>query len=116
MNGQKELIALRKRGIKPASVCLYDFEFDTEWLEFGELPRVTVHKDKIIDLDLRFVVGMTVMIESYDKDRANHLFDKCINAGASIIAASTYPSPKDDPYSRVKSVTRFYFKDKGGIE
>ena len=116
MNGQKELIALRRRGIKPASVCLYDFEFDAEWLEFGELPRVTVNKDKILDLDLRFVVGMTVMIESYDKDRAKQLFDKCIYEGASIIAASTYPRPKDDPYNRVKSEIQFYFKDKGGIQ
>lgn len=116
MNGAKELLDLRRRGIKPASVCIYDYEFDTEWLDYGELPRVTVHKDKIIDLDLRFVVGMTVMIEGYNKDRTDHLFERCINAGASIIASSTYPSPKDDPYSRVKSETRFYFKDKGGIQ
>lgn len=116
MKGHKDLIGMRMRGIKPASVCIYDYEFDADWMKWGELPRVTVHKDKIIDIDLRFVVGMTVMIESYNQDRADHLFEKCINAGASIIAASTYPRPQDDPYSRVKSETRFYFKDKGGIQ
>lgn len=111
MKGAKELIDLRRRGIKPASVCLYDFEFDTDWLKWGELPRITVHKDKISDIDLRFVVGMTVMIESYNQDRADHLYEKCIASGASIVASSSYPSPKDDPYSKVKSTSRLYFKD-----
>jgi hypothetical protein len=110
MKGAKELIDLRRRGIKPASVCLYDFEFDTDWLKWGELPRITVHKDKISDIDLRFVVGMTVMIESYSQDRADHLYEKCISSGASIVAASSYPSPKDDPYNKVKSTSRLYFK------
>lgn len=111
MKGAKELLELRKQGIKPASVCLYDFAFDTDWVKWGELPRITVNNDKISDIDLRFVVGMTVMIESYNQDRADHLFEKCIASGASIVAASSYPSPKDDPYSRVKSNTRFYFKN-----
>lgn len=111
MTGQKNLIEMRMRGVKPACVCLYDFPFDTDWAKWGDLPRVTVHKDKIIDLDLRFVVGMTVMIESHDKGRAKNLFEKCINDGASIVAASAYPCPMTDPCNRVKSETLFYFKD-----
>jgi hypothetical protein len=111
MKGAKELLELRKQGIKPASVCLMDYEFDTDWLKWGELPRITVHKDKISDIDLRFVVGMTVMIESYNQDRADHLFEKCIGSGASIVAASIHPKPEDDPFNKVKSINRFYFKN-----
>lgn len=111
MKGAKELLELRKQGIKPASVCLMDYEFDTDWLKWGELPRITVHNDKISDIDLRFVVGMTVMIESYNQDRADHLFEKCIGSGASIVAASIHPKPEDDPFNKVKSINRFYFKN-----
>ncbi len=112
MKGHHDLIKLRLARQTPASLCIYDFPMDTDWAKWGEIPRITTHGDQVIDLDLRFVVGMTVMIESYNQDRAEHLFDKCVSAGAAIVAASNYPSPKDDPYNRVEANTRFYFRDK----
>lgn len=112
MKGHNDLIKMRMARTTPASVCLYDFPMDTDWAKWGELPRVTTFDQPVVDLDLRFVVGMTVMIECHDPERADQLFDKCVSAGAAIVAASDYPSPKDDPYSRTPSNTRFYFRDK----
>lgn len=112
MKGHHDLIKLRMARQTPVSLCIYDFPVDTDWAKFGEIPRITTHGDQVIDLDFRFVVGMTVMIESYNQDRAEHLFEKCVSAGAAIVASSNYSSPKDDPYNRVKSNTRFYFRDK----
>jgi hypothetical protein len=112
MRGQQELIKMRMARQTPASVCLYDFPMDTEWVKWGETPRVTVNGEPVVDLDLRFVVGMTVMIESHDSERAKELFDKCVSAGAKIVAASSYPDFKDDPYSQTPSSTIFHFRDK----
>lgn len=112
MKGQHDLIKMRMARQTPACVCLYDFPFDTDWAKWGDLPRVTTHDEPVVDMDLRFVVGMTVMIESHDQDRAKQLFDKCVSAGAKIVAASNYPSPKDDPRNMAKSNTIFHFRDK----
>lgn len=109
MKGQHDLIKMRMARKTPACVCLYDFPFDTDWAKWGDLPRITTHGDPVVDLDLRFVVGMTVMIETHDQDRAQELFDKCVSAGANIVAASSFPSFKDDPYSQTPAITIFHF-------
>lgn len=110
MRGHHDLIKMRMARQTPACVCLYDFPMDTEWAKWGEIPRVTVHGEPAVDLDLRFVVGMTVMIESHDSERAKELLDKCVSAGAKIVAASSYPSFKDDPYSRTPSNIIYHFQ------
>ena len=114
MKGHNDLIKMRISGKKPASVTIYDYPFDTDWTTYGDLPRVCVHGDAIVDLDLRFVVGLTVFIESNNEARADHLLEKCIAMGATIVAASSYFSPQQDPYSKTASKSRLFFKDFGG--
>lgn len=113
MKGHHDLIKMRMARQTPACVCLYDFPFDTDWAKWGDLPRVCTEGQPVVDLDLRFVVGLTVHIESNSEDRANHLFDKCIAMGANIVASSSYPSPEQDPYSRAPSKSRLFFRHFG---
>lgn len=110
MRGHSDLIDLRMKGAKFQSVTLIDFDFDVDWKKWGEQPRVTVNGDGVVDLDLRFVVGLTVYIESYDQDRADDLMQKCIDSGALIVASSTYPDPTQDPYNQVKIKSHLFFK------
>jgi hypothetical protein len=110
MRGHNDLIAMRVAGKVPASVTLYDMPFDTEWAKWGDLPRVCVDKDPVVDLDLRFVVGMVVHIDSHNERRAEQLFQKCIDAGAAIVASSAYPGPAADPYARQPSKQQIFFR------
>jgi len=114
MKGHIDLIKMRMASKKPASVAIYDYPFDTDWTKYGDLPRVCVHGEAVVDLDLRFVIGMVVFIESNSEARADQLLEKCIAMGASIVAASSYPSPQQDPYSKTASKSQLFFKDFGG--
>jgi hypothetical protein len=53
---------------------------------------------------------MIVMIECHDSERAQELLDKCVSAGAKIVAASSYPSFKDDPHCRTPSNIIYHFQ------
>lgn len=110
MRGHNDLIAMRTAGKTPASVSLHDMPFDTDWAKWGDLPRVCVDKDPIVDLDLRFVVGLVVHIDSHNERRADQLFRKCIDAGAAIVASSAYPRPAADPYARQPSKQQLFFR------
>lgn len=115
MRGHDALIKMRMAGKTPASVTLYDFPIDTNWQQWGDIPRVCVFGDQIIDLDLRFVIGLIVSIESYDQKRASQLFAKSIEFGASIVASASHPSPKDDPYCKTPSTVNFFYRHYGGV-
>jgi hypothetical protein len=110
MRGHNDLIAMRIAGQLPACVSLHDHPIDTKWAEWGDLPRVCVDKDPVVDLDLRFVVGMVVHIDSHNERRAEQLFQKCIDAGAAIVASSTYPGHAADPYARQPSKQQIFFR------
>ena len=113
MKGHHDLIKMRMARKTPESVTIYDYHFDTDWAKWGDLPRVCTEGKPIVDLDLRFVVGLTVQIESNNEDRANHLFDKCIDMGANIVTASSYPTLEQDRYSRTPSKSRLFFRNFG---
>ena len=110
MRGHDKLIAMRLAGKTPSSVTLWDFDIDTNWAAFGELPRVCIKGDPVVDMDLRFVVGLVVHVESYSADRATEIFDKCIDNGAAIVAASSHPSPADDPWFRAPTQHSIFFR------
>lgn len=111
MRGHNDLIAMRCAGLAPVSVWLHDQPIDTEWAKWGDVPRVCVANDPVVDLDLRFVVGLVVHIESHDVRRAEQLFSKCIEAGASIVASSAYAGPDLDPYGRQPSKQQIFFRN-----
>lgn len=83
MNGHEAIISMRRNGFKPAYVWLQDS---------GLIPTdyaVTLAKTDIPEaLDLRFLVGVTVLAESQDKDRLQRIASACRQAKASRVIAS----------------------------
>ena len=110
MRGHDKLIALRMEGKTPKCVSLWDFEMDTDWARWGEQPRVCVKGDPVIDMDLRFVVGLVVHIETHCPKRAEDILAKCVDCGAVIVAASSTPPPALDPYVRTPSKSHLFFR------
>ena len=115
MRGHDDLIKMRMAGKLPPCVCLYDMPFDVEWRCFGDMPRVCVAGDHVVDLDLRLVFGMTVFIECHDMARADLLLGKCVESGAIIVAASAWRPQSQDPYNRAKSTSHIFYRHFGGI-
>lgn len=113
MRGHDKLIAMRLEGLKPKSVSLCDFPIDTDWAKWGDLPRICVKGDPIVDLDLRFVVGLMVFIDSNSEERAEALLQKCIDNGAAIVASSSFP--ESDPYCKTPSKRHLFFRHFGNI-
>jgi hypothetical protein len=110
MRGQDKLIAMRLAGKTPKCVSLWDFDMDTDWARWGDQPRVCVKGDPVIDMDLRFVVGLVVHIETHSPERAEEILAKCVDSGALIVAASSYPSPAVDRYGRTPSQSHIFFR------
>lgn len=84
MIGATELLELRRNGRKPRSVFLYD-SIDpgrhTQWvqelIENGMIPEVYILPDENISrLDLRFLVGLNVLVYGPNKDRLRLLFER----------------------------------------
>lgn len=113
MRGHDDLIKMRMMGRKPESVFFYDYPIDTDWASWGETPRIAIHGDDVVDMDLRFVVGLKVHVSTTRKMRGDAFFDKCVDAGAEIVALSV--EPENDPYAKQKSQLRFFFRNFGGI-
>ena len=110
MIGHLPLIAMRKRGIKPAIVFLNDWPCDTskDWHNPGEKAgeswepdHATVNTvgDVIQLLDLRFLVGLQVSISSFSEIRAKALFDQAKAHGAITVAACHSIEHKNKPMS-----------------
>lgn len=98
MNGHEPIRALRQQGFKPAYVWLQDS---------GLIPTdhaVTLAKTDIPEaLDLRFVVGTTVLVESASKDRLTRLSQACVDARAARVIASLHAGP--DAHFEVTEIT-----------
>lgn len=86
MRGHDHIIQARKRGIKPAVINIIDRPFALEL----EPTEVVVHGDRLIDLDLRFVLGCLVTISCEDQNRLDWLTQTCQKHGARQIAAGIY--------------------------
>lgn len=72
MKGDRELIAMRRAGQKPSVVWVSDFPRKTM-----DGLTVCVHGDTPELLDLRFLVGVTVLAESSDQRRLERLVEAC---------------------------------------
>ena len=88
MRGHEHLIDMRKAGQRPAIVFINDFPCQTDWADWGDHATVCVHGDSLSNMDLRFVVGMTVSVSSFDESRAKRIADACKQAGARIVAGA----------------------------
>lgn len=95
MRGHDALIELRMRG-RAKSVCIgTDREsayLDANWPALG-LPDAFVSidpSDRLIDLDLRFLVGLPVHIDGCDEKRVEAVFEAAKAAGACRVVASVF--------------------------
>jgi hypothetical protein len=86
MTGHEQIIAMRKRGIKPEIVFINDFPCQTDWAEYQEHATVCVHNDLIESLDIRFLVGMAVSVSTTKENRAKALLNACKRASVSIVS------------------------------
>lgn len=99
MTGHQPLIAMRIAGKRPAYVSLWD-SLAMDWSKVPELqpyPDVIVQPADVPErLDLRFVVGLPVVVTISDNDRLKRLVLACERAGA----ASVYGvRPSTNPFS-----------------
>ncbi len=83
MTGDREILAMRRAGMKPAFVWVSDFPF-----AFLDGCTVRVDGDVPELLDLRFLAGTTVIVEGPDAGRVERLAAAC-RATASRVIAST---------------------------
>lgn len=86
MRGHDHIIADRIRGIKPPVINIIDRPFTLEL----EPTDVMIHGDRLIDLDLRFVLDCLVTISCEDEQRMDLLVKACEKNGARQIAAGIY--------------------------
>lgn len=96
MRGHENIITLRKRGTSPKTVFVNDYPCDTDWYnpgaKYGQVwpsdhATVSTAGDVIQLLDMRYLVGLQVIISSGSETRAKALFEKAKASGAKTVAA-----------------------------
>lgn len=91
MTGHKQIIALRTKGLRPATafVCDYIGRF-AEWeIAEGSIPSVYVGGDNPALADCRFLTGMQVHLHSDDPARAAAWMDRLLTDGAKHVIQLT---------------------------
>jgi hypothetical protein len=96
MRGHEKIHEYRLQGKKIGTlIFINDFPCETDWdLEEG-FPTISLDGDDPKKLDLRFLIGMTVTIGSFDEQRAKAIFDAVVAAKAKLVYAAHV-----DPYRR----------------
>lgn len=85
MNGHEAIIAMRRARLKPACVWLQDAPHAPTDYAVTLSPT-----DNPESLDLRFLVGTTVLAESADSSRLEQMSKACLEAKASRVIATLY--------------------------
>ena len=87
MRGHHELIEMRKQGKAPRYVFINDYHCRTDWFENpGDAVTICTEGDDVKTLDMRFLVGLTVLVSSGSEKRARGLLDAC-KRYAGVVAA-----------------------------
>ena len=113
MLGHQPLIAMRCRGLKPALAtietesALYPARWARTWPD--ELPddaQILVERqDSVRLLDLRFLVGMQVSLQGFDRHRVVSLFNACVAAGAErVIGHVVRPAPRRETFDLLEII------------
>ena len=89
MIGHLPLIKLRMAGIAPQYISIEDHRSLNahEWHEWDDTPTICIAKDDLHTLDLRFAIGLTVFMSSFDERRAKAIHQKLIDAKARVITS-----------------------------
>lgn len=108
MRGHEGIINLRRQHLKPETVFINDWVTPTDWEQFGDYPNVCVAGDDPESLDLRFLVGLDVIIGGSTEDRAKAFFEAAVGAGAKLVASSYTFTPPGKDYTSAQGVTFLY--------
>ena len=89
MIGHQPLIKMRMSGVAPQYISIEDhLSLNAhEWHEWDDSPTICIAKDDLHNMDLRFVVGLTVFLSSFDEQRAKAVHQKLIDAKARVITS-----------------------------
>lgn len=87
MNGHRELITMRRAGLKPAFVFVNDFPCKTDWAKWGDHPTVSVAGDTPELQDFRFLVGVTAIVAGFDAERVKRIAESCKAHAKRVIAS-----------------------------
>lgn len=97
MRGHEQIIAMRKRGVRPDVVFIWcgkdGIGSCLDWhLETPKHPEIEIaDTDALSGLDLRFVVGLVVSINGLDPLRVAAVHAGCMAAGAKrVVSAAVY--------------------------
>ena len=92
MRGMSQLVAIRRKGLKPAGmVWIYDRptnDWQTDWLNEDSAPTICTDGDELHAIDLRPVVGLMVSVEGVDAERVRKLAGQARKAGADAVVAT----------------------------
>lgn len=108
MRGHEPIVAMRRRGKKPAMVFIDAFETASQcWREWPardlSMPQVEVSEHEALSgLDLRFVVGLRVFVMGHDERRVESIKSLCLEAGAARVVAAVV----DDGPARITDTAR----------
>ena len=85
MNGHQPILAMRRSGVKPASIWLNDYpSLDADYsvrIDAADMPE---------SLDLRFVVGTTVIATSDKPARLKRIVNACKQAKAARVISNLF--------------------------
>lgn len=109
MRGHEPLLAMRRRGIRPATVDLHiGTRRPIDWHQWAEsLPHadVVVAPDEAPErLDLRFVVGMPVTVTGEEPERVKRLVLAAEAAGAASVLGFAF---RDLPHGKAQHLGCF---------
>lgn len=101
MRGHEPIIAMRRRGVRPASVWLTDAPppkpladgTRLDWWAFGKIlpAEVSIEPgDHPLRTDLRFVVGLRVHVMLDDPERMHAFVQACRDAGAAQVFGASH--------------------------
>lgn len=106
MRGHLPIIAMRRRGIRPLAVWFSVDEPDprsADWHQADDEVAVEVLPvDGIGSLDLRFIVGVTAIIQGSNRGRCEAMHHACRAAGAAkVVTHVSQPTGRDDEFRTV---------------
>jgi hypothetical protein len=115
MRGHEPLLAMRRRGFRPASVWLVDSPPPTplldgtrlDWWAFRDTPPAEIFvepDDSPARVDLRFLLALTVHVLMPDADRMRAFVEAAKNAGAARVFGASHSY---DPRREVATETAF---------
>ena len=106
MKGHEAVIKTRMGGKAPASVYINADGYSavkTDPEPFEKHPTVVIFPhERMSELDLRFLVGMLVVIDGFDHKRVDSIRDACIRAGARRVISNYSTWEKWGQHKRVK--------------